>query len=539
MIRNLTQTFTMSNSSNQLTYVDDNQELSIALIRTGDLEQGIYKHIKHDNKQDNTGLSSGKKKPYLPKLPDRSTFRVDFDGPKDPCHPYFYPLWRKILYSFSAALTTFSITFGSTIFAQGSENLMEICNVSYTVASLTTSLFVLGFASGPIIFCPISELFGRKIVLIISCFGYVCFTFAVASGKDLQTIMLCRFFAGFVGGGPLAVAPGVLTDLFQPKDRPRTITIFPMVFFSGSMLGPVVGGFVTRSKHLGWRWNSYVSGMIGSLALLCTCFVLKETHHPTLLTKKAQLLRKQTGIWGFHATQEDITIDWKAIARENVAKPMIFLITEPIILLLSIYNAFIYGMVYAFLSIIPMVFLGIYGWKAGVFQLPYLSMLLGVFVGGAIIVYFELLYNHKLETTKGSPIPETKLPPIMIGGSTFVIGIFLFGWTGNYPNKTHWILPVIGTFFIGNGIILVYLPSITYIIACYPSVAASASASNMYLRTTFAASFPLFSRQMFGNLTIRWASTMLGCVGILLLPVPSLFYKFGARARGRSKYAKK
>lgn len=134
------------------------------------------------------------------------------------------------MYTFSAALTTFSITFGSTIFAQGSENLMELCNISYTVASLTTSLFVLGFASGPIIFGPISELFGRKIVLIISCFGYICFTFAVASGKDLQTIMLCRFFAGFVGGAPLAVAPGVLTDLFQPKDRPRTITIFPMVF---------------------------------------------------------------------------------------------------------------------------------------------------------------------------------------------------------------------------------------------------------------------------------------------------------------------
>ena len=111
------------------------------------------------------------------------------------------------------------------------------------------------------------------------------------------------------------------------------------------------------------------------------------------------------------------------------------------------------------------------------------------------------------------------------------------GWTGDYAEHVHWIVPVIGAFFVGNGLMLIFLPTMNYIIECYLYIAASALAGNTFLRSSFGGAFPLFSPQMFNNLTIKWAATLLGCLGLLMLPLPFVFYKYGAAARRKSKNA--
>jgi len=52
-----------------------------------------------------------------------------------------------------------------------------------------------------------------------------------------------------------------------------------------------------------------------------------------------------------------------------------------------------------------------------------------------------------------------------------------------------------------------------------------------------AASFPLFSRQMFENMGIQWAATLLGCVAACLVPIPMAFYFYGKKLRMKSKFA--
>lgn len=67
--------------------------------------------------------------------------------------------------------------------------------------------------------------------------------------------------------------------------------------------------------------------------------------------------------------------------------------------------------------------------------------------------------------------------------------------------------------------------------------AASAIAANTFCRSMVAASFPLFSRQMFDNMGIQWASTLLGCFAACLVPIPVAFYFYGKRMRMKSKFA--
>lgn len=91
--------------------------------------------------------------------------------------------------------------------------------VSTEVGVLGVSLYVLGFATGPLVWAPASELYGRRIPLIIGSFGFSIFQIGVAVAKDLQTVMLCRFFGGFFGACPLTVVAAVFSDMFDNRTR--------------------------------------------------------------------------------------------------------------------------------------------------------------------------------------------------------------------------------------------------------------------------------------------------------------------------------
>lgn len=69
------------------------------------------------------------------------------------------------------------------------------------------------------------------------------------------------------------------------------------------------------------------------------------------------------------------------------------------------------------------------------------------------------------------------------------------------------------------------------------SSAASAIAANTFVRSAVAAGFPLFSSQMFNNMGIQWAATLLGCLATILIPIPVYFWFCGKSLRKRSKFA--
>ncbi|KAG5418218.1 hypothetical protein I9W82_003745 [Candida metapsilosis] len=490
-------------------------------------------------KDDVESLLMGGEKEFPPPLPDRSPYCVAFDGPLDPYHPHNHSLLRKLSNTFAVGLSTFSLSMGSAMFSSANKDLEKIFHIGTSVAALGTALFIIGFAAGPVIYGPSSEVFGRKPIMVISSLAYVCFEFGTATAKDLQTIMLCRFFAGFLGSAPVVVSAAVMVDITRAKTRGIGMAIFGSMLFGSVMIASIIGGFIVKNPKLGWRWTSYMSGIIGSLGLALNVFALEETHHPVLLARKAELLRRKTGNWGIYAPHDDVSLDLRNIVVDRIFKPLKLLFTEPIVFLLSLYNSFVYGILYSFLTVIPLIFEGRYGWSSGVGELPYISMLLGVLSGTAINVFYEIQNNKLLEQTGTKPTPETRLPPVKIGAVTFVIGIFWLGWTGDYPQHIHWIVPVIGSFFIGNGLMLIFLPTMTYLIDCYLPVAATALAGLTFIRSGFGAAFPLFTTQMFNNLTIKWASTLLGCVGVLMIPVPFFFAKYGVYVRSKSKEALK
>ncbi|RAL08459.1 MFS transporter [Aspergillus homomorphus CBS 101889] len=477
----------------------------------------------------------GAGKPFPPPLPDPADYVVEFDGPDDPNHPFNWSFAVKLYISVIACAGTFVSSFASGVFAPGTEEVSKAFAVSTEVGTLGTTLYVLGFASGPLIWGPASELIGRRWPLILGLLGGAIFSIASAVGKDLQTVIICRFFAGVFGACPLSVVPSVLTYIYNNTHRGAAMTIYALTVFVGPFSAPFIGGFITAS-YLSWRWTLYVPAFMGFGLGIISFFFLKETYAPILLVGKAAAIRRETRNWGIHAKQDEIEIDLNELMRKNFTRPLRILITEPIILLISMYMSFIYGLVYALLEAYPYVFQTVYRMNLGVSGLPFIGLIIGQIFACAFILSRHGEYVKKLVANGNIPVPEWRLGPALIGAPIFTIGIFWFGWTG-FTSRVHWMAPTAAGVFVGFGVLCIFLSCFNYLVDSYLPLAASTVAANIILRSSVAAGFPLFTKQMFENLGIQWAATLLGCLAAIMIPIPFAFRIFGPRLRGKSKLA--
>ena len=478
----------------------------------------------------------GAGKPFPPPLPEREEYVVEFDGPDDPLHPQNWTSGRKLATAVMLGYTTLVAAFGSSIFSAATIVVAGAFHVSTEVGTLGLSLYVLGFATGPILWAPLSELRGRRLPLCIAMFGFTIFSFATATGKDYQTVMLTRFFGGLFASCPLAVVAAVFSDMFNNQQRGLAITVFSMTVFAGPLLAPFIGGFIIENRSLGWRWTEYLVGIMGALAFVLDVLFLHESYPPVVLVQKAGELRRQTKNWGIHAKQEEIEVDFRELVNKNFSRPLRILFTEPIVLLISIYMAFVYGLLYLFLTAYPIVFQRIHGFSPGIGGLPYFGMIFGELLAGFTIVLLQPSYNRKLHANNNVPVPEWRLPPAIAGGVAFAGGLFWFAWSG-YKADTHWIVPTLSGLLTGFGLLSIFLQLLNYIVDAYLMFAASAIAGNTFLRSLAGAGFPLFATQMFDALHVNWAGTLLGFVAAAMCPIPVIFWLYGKKIRGKSQFA--
>ncbi|KAJ5996856.1 hypothetical protein N7499_006831 [Penicillium canescens] len=477
--------------------------------------------------------SIGAGKPFPDALPSPDNYVVDFEGVDDPYHPQNWKLSNKLFTSILVCSGTLIVSLTSAIFAPGIDKASKEFSIGTEVGTLGTTLYVLGFASGPLIWAPASELRGRKWPLTIGMLGGGIFTVASAVAKDVQTLIICRFFAGLFGASQLTVVPGVLADLYNNATRGAAISLYALTVFVGPFIGPFTGGFIA-SSYLGWRWTLYIPAIFSLANGAISVLFLDETYPPCLLVVKAAAIRKESGNWGIHAKQEEVEINVADLVEKYFTRPIRLLFTEPIILVVSTYMSFIYGLVYALLEAYPYVFEHVYGMSPGIAGLMFIGLIIGVMLACSFILLQQVTYAKKLEENKGVAVPEWRLAPTLVGAPVFTIGLFWFGWTG-FTSTIHWAAPAAAGIFIGFGVLCIFLPCFNYLVDSYLPIAASAVASNIMLRSAVAAGFPLFSRQMFQNMGVQWAGTLLGCLAAVMIPIPIIFRAYGPLLRGKSK----
>lgn len=154
-------------------------------------------------------------KEYPPLLPDREEYVVEFSGHDDPMHPQNWAFKKKMIIFTVLVFNSLTATFASAVFSPAGSTVGMHFGVGQPVVTLGTSLFVLGYAVGPLFWAPFSELYGRKLPVVTASTAFGIFMIAVAVGKDIQTVLICRFFAGLFGSCALTIVPAVFSDIFS------------------------------------------------------------------------------------------------------------------------------------------------------------------------------------------------------------------------------------------------------------------------------------------------------------------------------------
>ncbi|KAK5629877.1 hypothetical protein RRF57_005592 [Xylaria bambusicola] len=259
---------------------------------------------------------------------------VEWDGTDDPENPQNWPVAKKWIITTILSTLTFCVTFASSVFSSATDPAAHEFHVSHEVMVLGSSLFVLGFALGPSVWGPLSELYGRKAPLFVGFFVSAIFQIPVAVAQNTETILICRFLGGVFGSSPIAVVGGALADIWDNVERGVAVCSFAGATFVGPLAAPIAGSFITES-YLGWRWVEWLTLIVMLFFGIIALIFVPETSGPLLLSRRAKKIRLETQNWAVHAAYDEQRVDFKAIIVKYLSRPLKMLVLEPILLLLT------------------------------------------------------------------------------------------------------------------------------------------------------------------------------------------------------------
>lgn len=398
---------------------------------------------------------------------------------------------------------------------------------------MPVSIFVLGYAVGPLFLSPLSEIYGRNIILISANAFFCVWLIGCALAPSLDLLIFFRFMCGVGGSACTTIGGALIADMFPVSERGRAMTIWMLGPMFGPTLGPVIGAFV--SQTIGWRWVNWISFIPATSTVIAMVFFNRETNHQVLIARKTKKLRIELNrpeLQSCYFNPDAPPLTKNQILMNGLVRPFKMLFTSAIIFSVSLYIAFAYGCLYLLFNTIPPVFQETYHWSIGVTGLVYLALLVGYMFG--LGLFFTLSDKTVVRMTKannGVYEPEMRLPDCIWFALAMPITFFWFGWSAD--KGVHWIVPVIGLVPFGFGIIGVWLPIQAYIVDAHPQYAASGLAAFSVLRSTVGAFLPLAGPQMYKSLGVGWGSSVLGFISIALIPIPALIYRYGKQLRQR------
>ncbi|KAJ3505032.1 hypothetical protein NLJ89_g7631 [Agrocybe chaxingu] len=457
---------------------------------------------------------------------------VDWEGPNDPLNPKNWSYKKKWAATLVVSSFTFISPVSSSMVAPASEQIAQQFGITSSVLiAMTTSVFILGYAVGPLFIGPLSEIYGRSRVLQLSNLFYLAWNTGCGFAQNQSQLIAFRFLAGIGGSAPLSVGGGVLGDTWHPEERGKAIAIYSLAPLLGPVIGPVCGGWIAERST--WRWVFWSTSIVDVIIQISGLFFLRETFAPFLLEQKAKGIRanmdpEKAGKYKHVRTVYESSDDrsWKSIFRKALIRPFQLFAFETIVQLLGIYMAFVYGLFYLFLTTMPEIFARVYHQRVGIAGLNYISLGVGLTIVSQVNArVMDKIYIYFKKKNNGVGEPEFRLPSMMPGTILLPFGLLLSGWSAQ--QGLHWIVTDVGIACVGAGMILVFQAIQTYLVDAFTLHAASALAAASCLRSLAGFGFPLFAPAMYAKLGYGKGDTILACLAIGLgCPAPFLLWHY-------------
>ncbi|KAI1409816.1 MFS general substrate transporter [Hypoxylon sp. FL1857] len=464
-----------------------------------------------------------------------TTVQSAWTGPTDPHRPKYWPRSKKWTATLILSAFAFLQPLSETMLAPVEEQISHDLYISQPYEwLLVNSLILIGVGLSPLLLAPLSEVYGRRPVLLVGSTIFLVWNIGCGAARTIGQMLAFRLLSGFGACVADALAGGVLGDLWPAEERGRAFAIFMAAPLLGPALGPICGAFI--SQGINWRWVFWITSMASAVVIVLAVLFMKETYEPRLEQLRIRKIEAQSNDRQEPMKAADKRRTFIELMQANLQRPFRMLGTQIIVQLLATYMAILYGTMFLFLYMYPRLWTEQYHQSVGIGSLNYISFAIGLILGVNIAGHLnDYVYSRLKARNKGVGRPEFRVPTMIIGTTLVPVGLLWWGWSGQ--TKAHWIMPNIGSLIFAMGVYVCSGCVSVYTIDTYTQYAASAISTNLVLRSLTAAFFPLFAPYMFDALGFGLGATVLAAgFAIIGSLVVFILWFYGQALRARSTY---
>lgn len=370
--------------------------------------------------------------------------------------------------------------------------------------ALVISIYILGYAVGPLIIGPLSEVYGRLVMYHVCNVMLVVFISLCGFTKDLRTLVILRFLAGCGGASAFTLAPATVSDLVPFEGRGGMYAVIGIAYTLGPAFAPEVGSYINRT--LGWRWIFWTTGIMGGICTLAA-LTLSETYEPVLRSRKARRLRKERHNPNLHSVLDiSRSVSSTQILVGAMLRPFRMLLLLPNIFLVSLVTAVGYAYTYILFETLPTFFWLYYYWVPERFARVYLGIGAGAILG---IICGGLLSDRivKWHAARGNMRPENRLLPMIYFWPLVTAGLLILGWTVEKEIAWGWAFFGTAIFSMGSMSAIVSKLRPETLVHCLPSY--TALLRNLYLGRLYGVLSICCRRHDLLTVSNRWSGSFI------------------------------
>lgn len=283
---------------------------------------------------------------------------------------------------------------------------------------LPVTLYTLGLAFGPLCIAPLSEVFGRRPIYIITTLFHLAFTIGSAWAPSFPALLVLRFLAGFLGSAGMAMGAGSISDMWVLQKAGGTVGLFFILGpFLGPVLAPIAGSSIMTAHDDNWRWTQWLVAIIGTPIFLATLFT-KETSHKHIQHDQDTAAKEIKLVRSIRQSLEKV--------RAGAFRAVKMLCTDLVVFSLALYTAYAYALTFSFFSGVSYIFPRYYDFTQTESYLALLSVMIGYILAVGLFACFDrTLYAKQRNKIQGSmPDPEHRLYSAMVGSVLLPVGLF-------------------------------------------------------------------------------------------------------------------